>query len=41
VLTIVTSQSTLKEPLRVEADGCVRLPSGPGLGVAIDESKLA
>ena len=28
------------EPIRIDADGCVALPSGPGLGLRIDEDKL-
>ncbi|MBN1580821.1 MAG: mandelate racemase/muconate lactonizing enzyme family protein [Anaerolineae bacterium] len=40
ILTTATSQSTIATPLLVEADGCVRLPDGPGLGVEIDETKL-
>ncbi|MCL4544102.1 MAG: mandelate racemase/muconate lactonizing enzyme family protein [Chloroflexi bacterium] len=31
----------LQEPLRIDADGNVRVPAGPGLGIALDEDKIA
>jgi L-alanine-DL-glutamate epimerase-like enolase superfamily enzyme len=31
----------LAEPVRVDADGCVRVPSRPGLGAEIDEAAVA
>jgi L-alanine-DL-glutamate epimerase-like enolase superfamily enzyme len=31
----------LAEPVRIEADGCVRVPDQPGLGVQIDEEAVA
>jgi L-alanine-DL-glutamate epimerase-like enolase superfamily enzyme len=31
----------LVEPVRVDADGMVRIPSGPGLGAEVDEDRLA
>jgi D-galactarolactone cycloisomerase len=30
----------LAEPIRVDADGCVSCPDGPGLGVELDEARL-
>jgi len=30
----------LTQPLRLESDGTVKVPSGPGLGVEVDENKL-
>ena len=30
-----------KEPFALDADGCVRVPDGPGLGVELDEAGLA
>jgi D-galactarolactone cycloisomerase len=30
----------LTEPIRLEADGTVKVPNGPGLGVEVDEDKL-
>ncbi|MBM3708638.1 MAG: hypothetical protein FJW69_09955 [Actinobacteria bacterium] len=32
--------SILTQPLRLESDGTVKVPSGPGLGVDVDENKL-
>ncbi|MFH1568392.1 MAG: enolase C-terminal domain-like protein, partial [Gemmatimonadota bacterium] len=32
--------SILAEPLTVDADGCVAVPQGPGLGVEIDPSLI-
>jgi D-galactarolactone cycloisomerase len=31
----------LAEPVRVDADGCVRVPDRPGLGAEIDEAAVA
>ena len=31
----------VREPLRIDAQGCVPVPDGPGLGVEINESMLA
>jgi galactonate dehydratase len=31
----------LKKPFRLEADGTVLLPEGPGLGIELDEAALA
>ena len=31
----------LAEPIRVAADGTVAVPDAPGLGIELDESKLA
>lgn len=30
----------LKEPFQIEADGCIRIPDGPGLGIDLDEPAL-
>lgn len=30
----------LRTPLAVDAEGCVAVPSGPGLGIAVDEDQL-
>ncbi|NIV30388.1 MAG: mandelate racemase/muconate lactonizing enzyme family protein, partial [Anaerolineae bacterium] len=30
----------LAEPLRIDADGYVKAPEGPGLGIELDEEKL-
>lgn len=40
ILTNATLQATIKKPLLVEEDGCVRLPDGPGLGIEIDETRV-
>jgi D-galactarolactone cycloisomerase len=32
--------SLLLEPIRLETDGTVVVPDGPGLGVTVDEEKL-
>lgn len=40
ILTVETQQTPLLEPLLVEEDGCVALPEGPGLGVALDETQF-
>jgi L-alanine-DL-glutamate epimerase-like enolase superfamily enzyme len=31
----------LAEPLRIDADGCLAVPDGPGLGIELDEEALA
>jgi L-alanine-DL-glutamate epimerase-like enolase superfamily enzyme len=31
----------LAEPLRIDSDGCLRVPSAPGLGVELDEDAIA
>jgi len=31
----------LSEPIRANRDGWLSLPEGPGLGVALDEERLA
>ena len=31
----------LTEPIVLERDGMVRVPDGPGLGIEVDEAKLA
>jgi L-alanine-DL-glutamate epimerase-like enolase superfamily enzyme len=30
-----------KEPFALDADGCVRVPDGPGLGIELDEAGMA
>jgi L-alanine-DL-glutamate epimerase-like enolase superfamily enzyme len=30
----------LAEPVRIDADGCVRVPSLPGLGAVLDEERI-
>ena len=30
-----------RHPLEIDAEGCARLPDGPGLGVEVDESGLS
>jgi L-alanine-DL-glutamate epimerase-like enolase superfamily enzyme len=34
-------QVPLKEPLRIDAEGNVCAPQGPGLGIEIDEDAIA
>jgi L-alanine-DL-glutamate epimerase-like enolase superfamily enzyme len=41
ILTPETLQPFVANPILVEADGCVAVPDGPGLGIAIDETRLA
>ncbi|HEY8491977.1 MAG TPA: mandelate racemase/muconate lactonizing enzyme family protein [Dehalococcoidia bacterium] len=31
----------LREPLRIDADGCLRVPDRPGLGIELDEEQMA
>jgi D-galactarolactone cycloisomerase len=40
ILTAETTQAFVREPIRVESDGYVRLPVKPGLGIEIDEERL-
>jgi D-galactarolactone cycloisomerase len=40
-LTPETMQVPLKEPLRIDAEGNVCAPQGPGLGIEIDEDAIA
>lgn len=30
----------LKKPFKIESDGCIRIPDGPGLGIEVDEDAL-
>jgi L-alanine-DL-glutamate epimerase-like enolase superfamily enzyme len=30
-----------KEPVRIDSEGFVHLPQGPGLGIELDEDRLA
>ena len=41
ILTVEIEQRILKTPLLVEKDGCVVVPTGPGIGVEIDEKAVA
>jgi D-galactarolactone cycloisomerase len=41
ILTSATTQAFIREPFTVESDGYVRLPDRPGLGIEIDEERLA
>jgi D-galactarolactone cycloisomerase len=41
ILTPATTQALIREPILVGADGCVPIPDMPGLGIELDESKLA
>ena len=40
-LTPATTQALIREPILVGADGCVPIPDKPGLGIELEESKLA
>ncbi|MEM2905416.1 MAG: mandelate racemase/muconate lactonizing enzyme family protein [Candidatus Bathyarchaeia archaeon] len=40
-LTHETQQAILKEPLLIDRDGFVQIPQKPGIGVEIDEEKVA
>jgi D-galactarolactone cycloisomerase len=40
VLTPETTQAFIRDPIRVQPDGCVRLPDTPGLGIEIDEERV-
>ncbi len=37
ILTEDTTQAFVREPLRIDGDGCVRLPTKPGLGIRIKD----
>jgi len=41
ILTDRTMQVMAREPLRIDEEGCLRIPTGPGLGIELDESALA
>ena len=41
VLTPETLQVPVAEPLTPDADGCVAVPDGPGLGIELDEELMA
>ncbi|MBN1640300.1 MAG: mandelate racemase/muconate lactonizing enzyme family protein, partial [Anaerolineae bacterium] len=41
ILTPATLQPFIVEPILVESDGCVTVPHRPGLGIEIDEARLA
>jgi len=40
ILTVENTQSLLREPLRIGADGMITLPDAPGIGVELCEEKL-
>lgn len=31
----------LKKPFMIESDGCIRVPTGDGLGIEVDEQAMA
>ena len=41
ILTVDTTQTFVTEPLLIDEDGCVKIPDKPGLGIELDEDKLA
>jgi D-galactarolactone cycloisomerase len=41
ILTVDTTQTFVTKPLLIDEDGCVKVPDKPGLGVELDEDKLA
>ena len=41
ILTEATTQACFAKPLAIDADGCVALPTGPGLGVELAPGLLA
>jgi len=41
ILTVETSQTIVKEPILIDKDGFVKIPDKPGIGIEIDEEKLA
>ena len=41
VLTPETLQTTVSEPLLPNADGCLAVPDGPGLGIELNEELMA
>ncbi len=40
LLTPETMQAVAQEPILVEEDGCVPVPTGPGLGIELDEEQF-
>ena len=40
ILTEATTQSLITSPFRIDADGCIAVPTTPGLGVELDEAAL-
>ena len=41
ILSAATMQTIVREPIRIDAEGCVAVPDGPGIGVELDEEKLS
>ena len=41
ILTVDTSQAIVKEPILIDEDGRIKVSDKPGIGVEIDEEKLA
>jgi len=41
ILTAETTQTIVREALWIDGDGCVKVPEGPGLGIELDEERLA
>jgi L-alanine-DL-glutamate epimerase-like enolase superfamily enzyme len=40
VLTEATNQAIAEDPFRIDSDGCVEVPDGPGLGIELDGDQL-
>ena len=40
-MTVETQQMILKDPILIDGEGYVQIPSKPGIGVEIDEEKIA
>ena len=41
ILTVDTTQTIVKEPILIDKDGFVKIPTRPGIGIEIDEEKLS
>ena len=41
ILTVDTMQTIVKEPILIDKDGYIKIPDKPGIGIEIDEEKLA
>jgi L-alanine-DL-glutamate epimerase-like enolase superfamily enzyme len=41
VLTTETQQALLKEPILIDKDGCIIAPGKPGLGIELNEARIA
>ena len=40
-MTVETQQMILKDPILIDGEGYVQIPSKPGIGVEIDEERIA